>query len=146
MSELQRADPAVRRQLTWLVIVGTLAGLLLILGFQRYRASLREWIGSDPRHAADRITLALVILAVLLSAPVLAFAVYLWTYGAAILRAQQCPPPGYRVIRDTPVLMGRTARVRGHVFRVLAVCLGAVSLVLWCLLWRLARMLAAGSS
>ena len=143
MTEIRRADPGARRQVTWLLIVGTLVGILLILGFERYRASLREWIGSDPRQAADRITLALVVVAVLLSAPVLAFAAYLWAYGGHVLRTQQCPPPGYRVLRDTPVIVGLAARMRGLAFRVLAACLGVASIVLGVLLWRLARTLAA---
>jgi hypothetical protein len=144
MTEIRRADPAARRQAVWLLMVGTLVGGLLILAFERYRRPLREWMGSDPRDAAHRIKLALVLLAVLLSAPGVAFAAYLWAFGAKVLRAQQCPPPGYLVIRDTPVVGGRAATMRGHAFQILAICLGAASLLLWLLLWRLARALATG--
>ena len=69
MTEIRRADPAARRQAVWLLIIGTLVGGLLILAFERYRRPLREWMGSDPRDAAHRIKLALVLLAVLLSTP-----------------------------------------------------------------------------
>ena len=52
--------------------------------------------------------------AVVLSAPLVAFAVYLWSLGAKVLRARQFPPPGYRVIRDTPVIGGQAAVLRGR--------------------------------
>ena len=146
MTEIRRADPAARRQAVWLLIVGMLVGGLLILAFERYGAPLREWVGSDPRDARQRIKLALVLLAVLLSVPVVAFAAYLWAFGAKVLRTQQFPPPGYRVIRDTPVVAAQAATMRGHAFRILALGLGAASLLLWLMLWRLARALATGPS
>ena len=31
-------------------------------------------------------------------------AAYLWSLGAKVLRAREFPPPGHRVIRDTPVI------------------------------------------
>ena len=143
MNDIQKADPAARRQAVWLLIASTLLGVLLILGFERYRTALREWIGSDPGDAAHRMTLTLVVLAILLSAPAVAFAVYLWALGARVLRAQQFPPPGYRAIRDTRIVTGRAAAMRGQAFRILALCLGAASLLFWLMVWRLARLLAA---
>jgi hypothetical protein len=41
-----------------------------------------------------------------------------------VLRARQFPPPEYRVIRDTPVIGGQAAVLRGRGLKVLAVCLG----------------------
>jgi hypothetical protein len=145
MTEIRKADPRARRQAVWLLIAGTLVGVLLILGFGRYSGSLRTWIKSDPAAVAHRLTLALVGLSIVLSAPAIAFAVYLWALGGRVLRAEQFPPPGYRVIRDTPVVGGQGARVRGHAFRILAACLVVTTLLLWLMLWRLARLLAAGA-
>ena len=145
MTEIRKADPRARRQAAWLLIAGTLVGVLLILGFGRYSGSLRTWIKSDPAAAADRLTLALVGLSIVLSAPAIAFAVYLWALGGRVLRAEEFPPPGYRVIRDTPVVGGQGARVRGYAFRILAACLVVTTLLLWLMLWRLARLLAAGA-
>jgi hypothetical protein len=145
MTEIRKADPRARRQAAWLLIAGTLVGVLLILGFGRYSRSLRTWIKADPAAAADRLTLALVGLSIVLSAPAIAFAVYLWALGGRVLRAEEFPPPGYRVIRDTPVVGGQGARVRGYAFRILAACLVVTTLLLWLMLWRLARLLAAGA-
>jgi hypothetical protein len=57
---------------------------------------------------------------------------------------RQFPPPGFPVVRDTAVLDGMAAARRGHGFRALAIGLGLATLVLWVLLWRLARTLAPG--
>ena len=144
MTDMQRADPAARRQAVWLLVAGTVVGALLILAFERYQLPLARWIRADPRDAAHRLTLALVAGAIVLSAPAVLFAGYLWKLGGRVLRAQQFPPPGYRAIRDTPIVTGPGAALRGQMFRILAVCLGTASLLLWLMLWRFARLLAAG--
>lgn len=84
--------------------------------------------------------------AAVLSAPLVALAVYLWSLGARVLRAGQFPPPGYRVIRDTPVVGGQAAVLRGRAFRALALCLGGGAVLLWLFLWRLARVLGDGAA
>jgi hypothetical protein len=144
MADVQQADPGARRQAVWLLVAGTVVGALLILAFERYEMPLAKWIRADPREAAHRLTLALVAGGVVLSAPAALFAVYLWRLGGRVVRVQQFPPPGYRAIRDTPIVTGRAATLRGQLFRILAVCLGVASLFLWLMLLRLARLLAAG--
>ena len=44
MTEVRRADPAARRLTVLLVIVGVLVATLLIVGFERYRTLLRDWL------------------------------------------------------------------------------------------------------
>jgi len=104
MNEVRRADPAARRQAVIFVVFGTFAGVLLILGYERYRIPLRDWVLSDPGKFALRVKLVFLLSGAFLAAPLVAFAIYLWSFGASVLRAQQFPPPGYRVIRDTPII------------------------------------------
>ena len=146
MTEILRADPAARRQAALLVVLGALAGALIFVGFERYRIPLRDWVLSEPAKFALRVKLVFLLSGALLSAPLVAFAVYLWSLGAKVLRAQQFPPPGYRVIRDTPIIGGQTAMSRGRVLEVLALCLGVASVVLWLLLWRLAWLVREGAA
>jgi hypothetical protein len=146
MTEVQRAHPAARRQAVRLVILGALVGTVLIIGFERYRTPLRDWLLSEPDAMAHRVKLVFLLSAAVLSAPLLAFAVYLWSLGAKVLRARQFPPPGYLVIRDTPVTGGQAAVSRGRGFKVLALCLGIASALLWLLLWRLAWVLSEGAA
>jgi len=138
MTEIRRADPAARRHAVLFVVLGALVGALLIVGFERYRIPFQDWLLSGPGASAHRVKLVFLLSATALSAPPVAFAVHLWLLGAKVLRAQQFPPPGYRVIRDTPILTGRAAMSRGRGFKVLALCLGLASVLVWLLLWRLA--------
>ena len=140
MTEVRRADPVVRRQAVLLVVLGTVVGALMILGFERYRTPLRDWLLSEPGEQARRVKLVFSLMAALLSAPLVAFAAYLWSLGAEVVRAGVFPPPGYRVIRDTPVIAGPAAVLRGRGLKALAVCLGVASALLWLLLWWLSRV------
>ena len=78
------------------IIFGALVGTVLIVGFERYRTPLRDWLFSEPEELAHRVKLVFLLSAVVLSAPLVGFAVYLWSLGAKVLCARQFPPPGYR--------------------------------------------------
>jgi len=137
MNGVRRADPAARRQAVLFVVVSAFAGVLLILGYERYRIPLRDWVLSDPGKFALRVKLVFLLSGAFLAAPLVAFAIYLWSFGASVLRSHQFPPPGYRVIRDTPIIAGQAATSRGRGLKMLALCLGVVAVLLWLLLWRL---------
>ena len=146
MTEVQRADPAARRQVVLFIVVGALVGALLIIGFERYRSPLRDWLLSEPEQLAHRLRLLFLLSAVSVSAPLFGFATHLWSVSGRVLRAQQFPPPGHRVIRDTPILRGHAAISRGRTLKVLAVCLGVACALLWLLFWRLASVLSKGAA
>jgi hypothetical protein len=135
MNEIQKADPEARRRAILMVVFGEAIGALLIAGFGYFRGSLHEWLVSDSAETAFRGRLVICAAAVLLAAPLIAFALYLWLLGAKVVRAQQYPPPGLRVIRDTPVISGPGAVTRGQAIQVVAVCLGAGAAVLCLFFW-----------
>ncbi len=145
MHEVRKADPAARRQVVLTVVLGVFVGALLIVGFEWYGNSLRDWVGSQPSELPPRLRLLLLLIAILVSVPLVAFGVHLRSLGAKVLRAQQWPPPGHRVLRDTPVVGGRAAMVRGRAFKLMALGLGVASALLWLLLWRLAQLLSEGA-
>ena len=146
MNEIQKADPAARRQVVLMIVFATATGALLIAGFEHFRELFHEWLSSEPAETARRAKLAMYVSGFVVSAPVIAFAIYLWLLGARVLRAQQFPPPGFRVIRDTPVVGGHGAVNRGHAMQVLAVCLGMSAALLWLFLWWLARTISEGAA
>jgi hypothetical protein len=114
MTEVRRADPAVRRLAVLLLIVSALVGAILVVGFERYRTPLRDWLLSEPGELAYRARLVFFLSALVLSAPPVALAAYIWSLGVKVVRTRQFPPPAYRVIRDTPVISGQTAVLRGR--------------------------------
>jgi hypothetical protein len=141
VTEVRRADPAARRRAILLVILGALAGTLVIATLALFRAPLLEWLQSEPPERAPRLRLLLLLMAAALSGPLLLFAAHLWSLGARVLQARQFPPPGYRVIRDTSVVAGQAATSRGRGLKALALLLGLAAVVLSLLLWRLGAVI-----
>ncbi|MBZ5538526.1 MAG: hypothetical protein LAO31_21485 [Acidobacteriia bacterium] len=138
MKDVRKADPAVRRQVVLVLVITTCVEALLIVGLRLYHDPLRDWILSGPGTSAQRVKLVFLLLASAIISPLLALAVYLWSLGGRILRAREFPPPGVRVIRDTPVITGERAVFRGRLLQGLALSCGIASVVLGLLVWRLA--------
>jgi hypothetical protein len=111
MSEIQKADPATRRTSLLILGGGAAAGVILLTVAGSFRPAFQSWLEQAPR---GRLTLATVVLAVITSAPLLGLAWYLWRLGRRIGLGERYPPPGYRVIRDTPVVAGALARRIGR--------------------------------
>lgn len=124
MREIQSADPATRRRA---LIV---AGFIAVAGWAAFFA-LQEWLarlqGSDPGHMRQSLERALVWGSWVSMLPVAVLAGWLWRYGARVGRAGRFPAPGAKVVRDTPVLLGDAARLRGTAMKVLAASLGLLS-------------------
>lgn len=143
--EVEKADPSTRRQAVLVVVFGAAVGGLLIAGFEHLREPFHAWLLSDPAETARRARLAMYVSAFVLSAPLIALAVYLWLLGARVLRAQRFPPPAFRVIRDTPVVGGPAAATRGQAIQILALCLGLGAALVWLFFWWLARAIGHGA-
>lgn len=139
---MRKADPAARRQALLVVVVGACIGALLIAAFERYRVPLKDWVLADP----ERGRAVLLLLAALVLAPLFAFSAYLWRLGEKVLRAREYPPPGLRVIRDTPVLTAEKAVSRGRLLKALAAGFLVAAVALGALLWRLAWAYASSIS
>src|SRR5262245_46588670 len=134
--EIQKADPGARRRALLVLACAAAIGSLLIAGFEYFKGPFQEWLTSDPAETAFRVRWAVCASTFLLVAPLVCAAVYFWRYGAKVLRAQRFPPPGVRVIRDTPVVSGTGALARGYAIQIVAVCQGAGAVALCLLLWR----------
>jgi hypothetical protein len=138
--DLRRADPAFRRLAIVALVASMCAGALLLAALERNRGALVDWVRADPARSLERIELILAVFAVLLLAPLVAIAGYLSLLGRRAVLAQEFPPPGVRVIRDTPIIIGGQAVSRGRWLQGVAVMLTAASLVMGLLIWRLASL------
>ena len=122
--EIERADPSARRR----ALVA--AGVVAALGWAAFFI-LQEWLsqlrGSGETELRRSLAGAMIWGSWAAALPVAALAAWLWRYGGRVCRAARFPPPGAKVIRDTPVVNGDAARLRGTAMRILAVFLGLLS-------------------
>jgi len=134
MGETQKADPHSRRAAVAIVGGGTIVGVILITVARRFRPEFEAWLKED---LSDRLIFVVVTMTILTTGPLLGLAAYVWHLGRRVLRAERYPPPGLRVIHDTPVVTGPAARRRGRWLQLYAVVLGLAALLLVFFIWRL---------
>jgi hypothetical protein len=142
MIEIQKADQNTRRKAIAIVGAGTLLGAVLITMADQFQPEVRAWVEQDPHVRVRVVIMALVLLT---TGPALAMSAYFWHLGRRIVRAGRCPPPGLCVWRDTPVLTGRTAVVRGRLLATLGAVFGVAGLLLAFFLWRLMSLVGTGA-
>ena len=142
VGEIQKADLNARRTVLVIVGCGALLGIAMIKMAGALRPDLQAWVERD-EDVRLRIVLAAVTL--LTAGPVLGVAGYLWHLGRRIVRVERYPPPGFRVVRDTPVVIGKAASRHGRLVQAFAAVVGAAGLLLAFFLWRLFFLLRPGA-
>jgi hypothetical protein len=140
MDDIQRADPSAKRRAVLLVIFGSFIGGSVLYAFKQSWPSIERWLLSDPEQLPDRLATLRGFLVSVTTVPLLAFAVHLWGRGARICRHQRFPLEGERLVRDTLVVRGEAAAIRGRILQCLAVALAVLAVGLVVVLWRLAAM------
>lgn len=121
MGEVQRADPAARRRALIAAVAIALAGWAAVFAMQDWIEDLR---GADPGRMRRSLESAMLWGSWAVCLPTGAFAFWLWRLGARVTDADRYPPPGAKVIRDTPVVHGGAARLRAAALKLLAIFLG----------------------
>lgn len=112
-----RADKNYRSKI--LVI----CALLLLLGIAFIGWLLPLGIEYLRRLDADTAILVIEMILVLIFLSVIPFAFYLLMIGRRIMKHERFTPPGMKVIRDTALIIGDKARLRGQVLVFLSVFL-----------------------
>jgi hypothetical protein len=139
MSEIHRADPALRRHavVVVLVIAALLATGLVVL--QRWYASVALL---PPDDAWAELLSVVTWIGIVILLFVIAASVYALRLGGRIKRAGQYPLPGARTIRDTAILDGKPARSRGNHIQAIGAMLLVLAVLLLVLCFRLASTFA----
>jgi hypothetical protein len=133
-----QADPAARRTAVILVVVIAVIGGLLIFAAGAARPHVQAWVEEDLR---SRLTIVIAALTFVASGPPLALAVYLWRFGTRVIDTARFPPPEARVMSDTPILTGESARARGRMLRIFSALVAAGAILIAASLLRFALML-----
>jgi hypothetical protein len=121
MREIQAADPVARRRALIAAVAIAALGWAAFFVLQEWLAELR---GGNPVETRRALEAAMIWGSWAACLPVVALVIWLWLEGGRVHRAGRFPPPGAKVIRDTPILHGDAARRRAMVYRIFAVILG----------------------
>jgi L-asparagine transporter-like permease len=120
--QIVRADKRYRKRALLFYILSVLLSLVLVAWvLPRGTEYLRNL---DP-DAALLIADTVLVLMLLSVAPM---GLYLLRLAGKILKEERFPPQGTKVLRDTLLVTGRKATVRGYVLRVVSVILIVVGL------------------
>jgi hypothetical protein len=90
-------------------------------------SQLEAWLRED---FALRMTLLIAAMMIFASGPPLALAIYLWRFGNRVIASARFPPPGTRLVRDAPVITGKSAQSRGRALRMFAATLAVSALLI----------------
>lgn len=134
--EVQPHHPGARRRALLAVAVAAVLGGAAILALEPYLERVTHLADKDPRNALRQLTVLIKLVTAGIIVPMFAFVAWLLVLARRVLLAQRFPPPGMALARDTRILRGRQAHARAYVIVVVALALGAASIVLPVFLWR----------
>lgn len=146
MKEVVRADPVYRRRFLMTMVLASVVGTVVLWRIEPYLTALQV----ELKHQVPRERLVQILNQ--LGVGALVMYIFLWIGAAALFRdglrirrAGQFPPPGAKVLRDTPVVRGDIARMRATLLMASGVLLGVCLVVLGLMGLQLALVLKEAS-
>ncbi len=126
-----KADKLLRQQVLVGAAIFCMAGALFIVGLSKYMEEIVQVSRSDHMQALNMFDSLLTTVRVVNSVLSLVFALYFADLGLRILGAGRYPPEGMRVIKDTKIQFGGSARMMAIASFALAVTILSTNLVLF---------------
>lgn len=143
MSEIHRADPALRRVTIYIVVIIAAVGAAGLVILLRWFTDVQTL---PPDEAWTALLGALLWMTGVMLLLVMATSIYAWRLGTRIKQVNQYPPQGARTFRDTVILEGAKARSRGNLLRAIGALLLVLAMLLLLLSVRLASMFSANAA
>ncbi len=144
MSESEPADGGQRRIAFVVLAVGIVVGVIALLLAQAHFREIEDLIERDRDAGTSALIETIRWFIVFLVIPMAGLLGYLAWFALRIIRGQRFPPLGTRVLRNTAVLEGRRAVVRGWILALVTLLIALAVLQLAVALWALADELAGG--
>jgi len=141
--EILPADPKARRMAIALALGVGVLGAAAVWAVRHYQRQILELAEVDRAAAVAKAIQLTDLFAWVVGLSLMGIGLWAAWLGRRIHKAQQFPPPGMRVIRDTPVRTGPTARRIGLMGMGLGLAIGLMGPVAIWLLRSLARTLLA---
>lgn len=116
--ELIRADNSLRKKTIVLLVIFVLGMMLLSPYLNNRLAAWRQAAADNPETALARHSSLFQWLLGITALLVSAGSLYLMVVALRVLKTEQYPPPGLKVIRDTRLQTGRRAKITAYVLLV----------------------------
>jgi len=140
--EIVPADKNLRNRTIILAIVLFVVGLAVLYLLRVRLEAIENLAGEDLSSAVDQVLRLTAIVAWVAGPSFVGLGVWLWWIARRINRGGRFPPPGMKVIRDTPVRTGDRAKGLARLAQVAAlVCLVWGTIGIWLFYSRAAEML-----
>ncbi len=116
MSEIQRADPNARQKTIKYILVMIVVFAPTIYWLNDNMKFIEKWV-AEPDETVKRIKIILSILITIGATLLLVASIYIFRIANAVLGSGRYPPPNIKVIRDTRIRHGVTARRIGRLMQ-----------------------------
>ena len=146
MPEIEPTDARQRRIALVAIAAGLVVGLIVLLLAQAHFEALGELIERDPEAGTTALIETIRWAIVFLVVPVAGVLAYLGWIALRSIRGRRFPPLGTRVLRNTVVLEGRRASLRGWILAFITLLIALAVVQLAVTLWTLADELARGDA
>lgn len=134
-TEIQRADPRLRRITIIVVCVAAAAGMLAVHVFRRWL--LQATMGLTQAQLIARMHLWSALSMTGIGLCLLLLAGYCARLGRRTIEQQRWPPEPMRVLHDTPVRRGARAVAYGRLLNVIAAVLMLLAVFAGLMSWRM---------
>ena len=141
MSEIQNPDPTTQRRVRLFALGFLLLMLFSLFELQAYRETLQDWILEHSDYLLNHPGRVAVIFFIL-NLPIWAGCVLVWRFADRIVVTQRFPPTGMKVIRETVVLTGQAAVLRGYLIKSVAALMAITCMLIPVMLWLILSKLA----
>jgi uncharacterized protein YacL len=129
MSDIQKADPVARKKAAAIALVFGGIGVLILLFGSIYESAIYEWLDKNIQFLISHSILVFSALFIFF-VPLIFFAAYLFKFSNLVVLGQRMPPKDYPVVRDTKVVVGSKAILRGRILQIFALLLVLFSVVI----------------
>lgn len=127
--EIQPADPAARKRALWIVFASLALVLVLALVAYGKEDPVEKWLSENTEAIASSPGIVFIVTFILMT-PIIGGAIHTYRLAGRIVQSQRIPPPGQKVIKDTPVITGRKAVRQGRGLKLMAALMGLFGLLL----------------
>ncbi len=108
-NEIVRADKKHRRRVACWTGVGLLGGGVGLFVVWRSLADITAAAGENPSQAAEAAVVLVTVFGWIAAGSLIGAGLWSWRLARKIRRAGRYPPPGAKVVRDTPLRTGAKA-------------------------------------